>query len=73
LGGAATVDFSKPFIAAPVINKDGKSKIEVWRKFHRFCFAIGTPAFLETTLPTVASALGEYEVEEPEEETLPRP
>ena len=45
------VDFSRPFIVAPAVAKDGEEKIEAWDKFQRFCFVIGTEAFLREALP----------------------
>ena len=47
-----SVDFSRPFIVAPAVAKDGEEKIEAWDKFQRFCFVIGTPAFLREALPS---------------------
>jgi hypothetical protein len=46
------VDFSRPFIVAPAVAKDGEEKIEAWDKFQRFCFVIGTPAFTREALPS---------------------
>ena len=40
-----------PFIVAPAVAKDGEEKIEAWDKFQRFCFVIGTEAFLREALP----------------------
>jgi hypothetical protein len=48
----SAVDFSRPFIVAPAVAKDGEEKIEAWDKFQRFCFVIGTPAFLREALPS---------------------
>ena len=47
----SAVDFSRPFIVAPAVAKDGEEKIEAWDKFQRFCFVIGTEAFLREALP----------------------
>ena len=47
-----SVDFSRPFIVAPAVAKDGEEKIEAWDKFQRFCFVIGTDAFLREALPS---------------------
>ena len=49
------MDFSRPFIVAPAVAKDGEEKIEAWDKFQRFCFVIGTEAFLREALPAAAA------------------
>ena len=48
----AVVDYARPFIVAPLLDKDGEKKLEAWNKFQRFCFVIQTPEYRRTALPS---------------------
>jgi hypothetical protein len=52
----AVVDYARPFIVAPLLDKDGEKKLEAWNKFQRFCFVIQTPEYRRTALPSPLAA-----------------
>ena len=51
LGQSNGVDFGQPFIVAPVLDKEGKDKVEAWEDFQKVCYVIDTPEFRQTRLP----------------------
>ena len=53
----AVVDYARPFIVAPLLDKDGDKKLEAWNKFQRLCFVIDTPEYRRTALPQPTPAV----------------
>ena len=51
----AVVDYARPFIVAPLLDKDGDKKLEAWNKFQRLCFVIDNPEYRRTALPQPTS------------------
>lgn len=52
---ASAVDFTQPFIVAPVADQRGGSKVDMWLKFQRDCFVLN-PVLRTVALPEKPTA-----------------